>query len=431
MKKNILKKVFAAGLIIPFALSLGFFGTSCLPELTFGDLVICESIDEQTGEPVNPRSEFDFEVEKIFAAIKVSGVRGEDNYRFALKDSNTGSIIYDVTEKYSGKEKGFIELYVYMESEDLKEGEIILEPGEYMVEFYHKGELIEETEFEIKKPQAEVLEVVLARGINEENEPVNATSVFEAADSFYACVELNYYLIGDNLTVRWYLGEDELIDESSMDISENHYLPAYTAFQLQTDENNPWPAGLYRVEIYLNENLHGKYEFEVKDDSLTEGTAAVSFNEGNLYSNENYGFSISYPDRWAYEEFEEEEEGVFVVFTPDSLDIPISISVSMLMEGGFDPDNLEQFAYDTITAALSESEFDRNNLNIFSGELFGYYYEEYIYSYIDNNDIETALDLILILKDSELFVFLGVAAGDYINISTDAFVKSLSTVKFF
>jgi len=424
----VFKKMVLFFLALLFILSAVPLVSSCVPELTFGDLLFCESIDSETGEPIDPKDEFGIEIEKIFAIIKVSGVEGEDNYRFTLKNKDTGETIQDITEQYSRKEKGFLEMYVYLESEDLKEDQIILEPGEYTVEFYHKGKLIEDAEFEINKPDAEILEVVLANGINEKYEPVNITDVFGPTDSFYACVKLDYHIAGDNLTAKWYFGEDELIDEISLDL-ENYYLPGYTTFKMPGDASYLWPAGEYKVEIYFNGALYGTYDFEVKGDGAAEDSASVTFNDNNVYISEDYGFSIGYPDNWVYEENAEAGEGIFVIFSPDQ-DLPIIIIASMLKEGFFDPGMLGEQADEVVKEMTSVSDFDKTKVSEDGGVLFGYPYEEFVYTYVDDG-IEYQIDYTMILKDKDLFMFIGMSSSDYSNTALDIFVGSLSSVSFF
>jgi len=424
----VFKKIVLFFLTLLFILSTVPLVSSCVPELTFGDLLFCESIGSETGEPIDPKDEFDIDAEKIYAVIKVSGVRGEDNYRFALKNKDTRETIQDITEQYSRKEKGFLEMYVYLESEDLQEDQIILEPGEYTVEFYHKGELIEDSEFKINKPEAQILEVALASEINEKYEPVNPTDVFGTTDSFYACIKLDYHLAGDNLTAKWYFGEDQLIDEVSLDL-ENYYLPGYNTFKIPGDASNPWPAGEYKVEIYFNGALYGTYDFEVKGGGTAEDSGAVTFNDSNVYMSEDYGFSIGYPDSWIYEENAEAGEGIFVTFSPTQ-NVPIIIIVSMLKEGIFDPDMLGEQADEVVKEMASGSDFDRTKVSEDGGVLFGYPYEEFVYTYIDDG-IEYQIDYTIILKDEDLFMFIGMSSSDYADTALNVFVGSLSSVNFF
>ena len=372
---------------------------------------------------------FDVDLEKLYAVIKVSGVEAEENYRFALKNKDTGEMIQDITEQYSRKEKGFLEMYVYLESEDLEEDQIILEPGRYTVEFYHKGELIEDADFEINKPESQILEVTLSSEINDKLEPVNPTDVFGTTDSFFACVKLDYHLSGDNLNTKWYFGEDELIDEISLDL-ENYYLPGYSAFHMIGDASNPWPSGEYKVEIYFNDALYDTYDFKVEGDGTAEDSAAVTFNDNNVYISEDYGFSIGYPDNWIYEENEEAGEGIFVTFLPDQ-DLPVALIVSMLEGGFFDPDMLGEQADVVVKEMTSGNDFDRTKVIEDGGILFGYPYEEYVYTFDDDDGIEYQIDYTMVLKDEDLFMFIGMSTIDYSSAALDIFVGSLSSASFF
>jgi len=426
----VFKKMVLFFLALLFILSAVPLVSSCVPELTFGDLLFCESIDSETGEPIDPKDEFGIEIEKIFAIIKVSGVKGEDNYRFALKSKDTGETIQDITKQYSRKEKGFLDMNVYLESEDLEEDQIVLEPGKYTVEFYHNGELIEDAEFEINKPEAQILEVTLASGIDKEYGPANPTDVFGPTDTFYACIKLDYHIAGDSLGAKWYFGEDELIDEISLDLEE-YYLPGYTTFEMPGDVDYPWPAGDYKVEIYFNDALYNTYDFKVEGGAAAEGTAAdVTFYMGNVYVSEDYGFSIGYPDYWTYEEDEEPGEGVYAIFSPDK-DLPVMLMVSMLKEGFFDPDKLGEKADELVEGLSSGSDFEKTKVSEDGSVLFGYPYEEYIYTFTDADGIEFQIDYTMILKEKDLFMFIGVSAADYSDTAINIFIESLSSVSFF
>jgi hypothetical protein len=423
------KKIFLFFLALLFILSTVPLASSCVPELTFGNLLFCESIDSETGEPIDSKDEFEIGIEKIYAVIKVSGVEAEDNYRFALKNKDTGETIHDVTEQYSKKEKGFLEMYVYLESEDLEEDQIVLEPGKYTVEFYHKGELIEDADFEINKPESHILEITLASEINDKLEPVNPTDIFGTADTFYACVKLDYHIAGNTLAAKWYFGEDQLIDETSVKL-EDYYLPAYTAFEMPGDASNPWPAGEYKVEIYFKGTIYGTYDFEVEGGETAEGSATVTFNEGNVYVSEDFGFSIAYPDNWTYEEEEEAGEGVFATFSPGQ-DLPMAIMVSLFKEGFFDPNMLGEQADEVVKGMTSGSDFDKAKVSEDGQVLFGYPYEEYIYTFADDEGNEYQIDYTMILKDEDLFMFIGISMIDYYDTGLDVFIESLSSVNFF
>jgi len=136
-KKYILKKILS--LLIVFSLVVFILPavSSCTPELTFGDVTICEKIDSETSAPVNPKDEFEIEAKKICAAIEISGVNAEDNWNFKWKNKDTGEIIADLGGKYSKEEEeGYLEGFCSSELVPKEEGYIIAEPGNYIVEFH-------------------------------------------------------------------------------------------------------------------------------------------------------------------------------------------------------------------------------------------------------------------------------------------------------
>jgi len=152
MKRIKLKKSLVLLLSVIFILSLVPFTTSCMPELSFGDLVICEDVNQDTLEPVNAKSEFDIEAKKISASIEYFGVKGEENYRFSWTNIDTGENVLDKTMQYFEGEEGYFEGYAASYINVTEEGGII-PPGNYKIEFYHSGELIKTADFIVKKPE--------------------------------------------------------------------------------------------------------------------------------------------------------------------------------------------------------------------------------------------------------------------------------------
>ena len=61
---------------------------SCAPEQVFSELIICREVDDITFKPIDACDSFDIKVDEVFAAVKVSGVKAEDKWRF------TSNVIY-------------------------------------------------------------------------------------------------------------------------------------------------------------------------------------------------------------------------------------------------------------------------------------------------------------------------------------------------
>jgi len=423
-KKSGIKRFITTFLVLSFFISFSFTISSCAPELKFGDLIICEQIDDETGEPIKPKDEFDISIDKIYATIKVSGVRAEDNKRFTVKNEDTGEIIFDETKRYSTKETGYIEGYFYIETEDKKEDQILLEPGKYVVEFYHKGELIDSASFKVNMPEIRIIDVILANEVDENMEPTNPTNEFSPEDIFYACVKLNYQVKGNVLNAKWYTEQNELIDETEYEIPDDYYGgESYITFSLTGE--NPWPSGKYSVEIYLNKSLYGKYDFGVVGE---EALTIASFSQGNVYDNQEYKFSISYPDDWTYTE-EEDETGLEVLFIPPA-GTEMSVIVMVINEGYFEPDEVSVYVDNLVQGASEEGNFEQVDRQEYSGEIHGFPYEEYDFILKGQDDSECSINVVLINKDSSLFIFTGLTGAEYYDQASEIFVGMLSSLNF-
>ena len=130
MKRINLKRFLVISLAIVIMPGLIPFTTSCTPELSFGDLVICEDVNQDTLEPINAKSEFDIETKKISASIEYFGVKGEEKYRFNWTNIDTGENILDKTMQYFESEEGYFEGYAASYINVTEEGGII-PPGNY------------------------------------------------------------------------------------------------------------------------------------------------------------------------------------------------------------------------------------------------------------------------------------------------------------
>jgi len=402
---------------VTFMIMLGFipFMSSCTPQITFGELTVSDEIDAVTGEPVGSKDEFSFNIKKIFTTIKVSGVKADDNKRFNMINEDTGEIIFDKTEKYSIEDTGFIEAYFYIETENLGEGQVLLDPGKYSVSFYHNGELKDTADFEIIAPAAEIIEVKLSNEDRDNMELVNPISEFSSSDAFFIYVLTNFLIIGDVYSVRWYFDENEILDIVDIEITENYYGQEVVNFWYPP--KLPWKPGSYKAEVYLNGSLYSKYDFMVVDEEeVVEEVPQKDgsyFTQGNIYINEDYGYSINYPNGWDYKE--EYEDGHSVTFFPPASDnLSMFVAVSWFSEGAFDLNNLEIFSEDYLFDITGESEWNIEFMEIYSGgeeiysgELSGLYYWEYFYSLTDQENNNYAFDNILLLKMDDLIMVSG------------------------
>ena len=217
MKKISLKKIIISALIIVFTLSLIPILPACAPpKLTFGDIVISSGIEKDTNKPTDPKTEFDITAQHIYATIKYSNTKGEDNYRFKWTYLDTGEIAVDKGDQYNKDQKeryfeGIIESDIYPLNE-----KTVIPPGNYKVEFYNNGELIKTTTFKVNKPQVKIMEVSLANQVNQNGVPIGKTQKFNSNETVYACVKVDYQTAGNTVKAQWKSSTGELLSEASL-----------------------------------------------------------------------------------------------------------------------------------------------------------------------------------------------------------------------
>lgn len=96
---------------------------------------------------------------------------------------------------------------------------------------------------------------------------VNPTSTFSSSDVFYAVADLKNAPAGTAVVAQWIavdVADTEQglnFQEQTLDITEESF-SGTIYFQLSNDEG--WPAGQYKVELYLNGTLSQSVEFTVQ-----------------------------------------------------------------------------------------------------------------------------------------------------------------------
>ena len=411
MKRIKLKKSLVLLLSVIFILSLIPFTTSCTPELSFGDLVICEDVNQDTLEPINAKSEFDIETKKISASIEYFGVKGEESYRFSWTNIDTGENVLDKTNKYIEGEEDYFEGYAASYINVTGEGGII-PPGNYKVEFYHSGELIKTANFTVKKPEVKILEVSLANQVDEDFAPANRTQQFSPAEIIYACIRINYFILGNSLKAKWYDNNGNLIVETAADMDEDLYEPMWAAFSFE-GENGYLLPGDYTVEIYLNDSLHNTYDFEVIETEAGENI----FTQGNTYSNDKYGVLFAVPDDWTYTEIDDADR-LEVQVTAPSDDLSAGFAFMVSSTDDYTPEEQLPELADEINSGIAvdnkwelidiiEEESVSNN---------GIPYHEFMYIYNDTDNNEWVTMTAFFDDSNRLYILFAVVGSDYYDV---------------
>lgn len=115
----------------------------------FGEVTVCESIDEDTYAPISKNEEFKIGFREIYATIHISGVSSEDYFTYRWKYADSGEVIREFSFDYF-KEEGYIpDYFIIPEGEDIADYHIFSEPGEYIVDFFHNGQYIGNANFKV------------------------------------------------------------------------------------------------------------------------------------------------------------------------------------------------------------------------------------------------------------------------------------------
>ncbi len=89
------------------------------------------------------------------------------------------------------------------------------------------------------------------------------TAVYGPDEVFYAQVDLRNAPDDTKLKAVWIAVEAEDVDPNYT-IYETEFVSGSAQVTFDLSNTNPWPAGKYRVDIYLNDKLAKSVEFKVR-----------------------------------------------------------------------------------------------------------------------------------------------------------------------
>lgn len=96
-----------------------------------------------------------------------------------------------------------------------------------------------------------------------DNEGTQPTSTFSASDTFFCNVELNN--APDDTTVKavWTAVDVQGADANTP-LDQTELKSGSGVLHFKLTNNNPWPAGKYKVDLYLNDKLDRSIDFQVQ-----------------------------------------------------------------------------------------------------------------------------------------------------------------------
>ena len=105
-----------------------------------------------------------------------------------------------------------------------------------------------------------VTDVTLGRAIGSDKAISDSTANFRPNDTIYASVATEGSAVSGTLRAKWSFEDGQTVEESTRTLVPNG--PERTEFHIS--KPNGWPAGKYKIEVFLNDQPASAKSFEVK-----------------------------------------------------------------------------------------------------------------------------------------------------------------------
>lgn len=105
-----------------------------------------------------------------------------------------------------------------------------------------------------------VTDVTLGRSVGGDMAIVDRTETFRPNDTIYASVATDGSANSATLRARWTFEDGQVVDDSTRTIAPNNR--ARTEFHIS--KPNGWPAGKYKLEVFLDNQQVETKDFEVR-----------------------------------------------------------------------------------------------------------------------------------------------------------------------
>jgi hypothetical protein len=105
-----------------------------------------------------------------------------------------------------------------------------------------------------------VSDVSLGRAIGGDKSISDSTDNFKPNDTIYASVLTEGTASTATLRVKWTFEDGQTVDESTRTIAPS----GRERTEFHISKPNGWPAGKYKVEVFLNDQSSGTKNFDVK-----------------------------------------------------------------------------------------------------------------------------------------------------------------------
>jgi hypothetical protein len=105
-----------------------------------------------------------------------------------------------------------------------------------------------------------VTDVSLGRALGGDKSISDSTDKFRTNDTIYASVTTDGSAPSATLRARWTFEDGQTVDESTRTIAPS----SRERTEFHISKPNGWPAGKYKIEVFLNDQSAGTKTFEVQ-----------------------------------------------------------------------------------------------------------------------------------------------------------------------
>jgi hypothetical protein len=105
-----------------------------------------------------------------------------------------------------------------------------------------------------------VTDVTLGRSVGGDKAVTDSTDTFKPNDTIYASIATEGSAPSATIRAKWSFEDGQLVDESTRTIAPNNR--ERTEFHISKPDG--WPAGKYKVEVFLNDQSAQTKSFDVR-----------------------------------------------------------------------------------------------------------------------------------------------------------------------
>jgi len=113
-------------------------------------------------------------------------------------------------------------------------------------------------------PAPSVSAIELGRALGTNNTISVAASTFGTRDTIYVSVTAQNALPSSSLTAKWTFQTGQLVDSTTQALARTDARNTTTVTEFHITKKTPWPAGSYKVELWLDGVSVGSRDFQVK-----------------------------------------------------------------------------------------------------------------------------------------------------------------------